>query len=155
MFWLRTEGILLVCAGVMYFDFWVSNVKHLIQPLVWLLFFLFSLLIRNRPNWGRRDGPWLSPVGTEEPKWDRLAEKLYNVCCFMKSQEKRDPEECDDLLYELWWAWKGAFPDMSFNKFHGLFCGNRNFVHKYKAIGIFSEESCEAYMSVLEKGKKG
>ena len=99
---------------------------------------------------GTAEYEWLK---IETPTWDRLAEKLYNVCCFMKSQEKRDPEECDDLLYELLWAWKGAFPDVSFNKFHGLFCGNRNFVHKYKAIGIFSEESCEAYMSVLEKGK--
>ena len=30
----------------------------------------------------------------------------------------------------------------------------RNFVHRYKAIGIFSEKSCESYMSVLEKQKE-
>ena len=43
---------------------------------------------------------------------------------------------------------------MTFHKFHGLFRGMRNFLHKYKAIGRYSEESCEAYMSVLEKGKE-
>ena len=72
----------------------------------------------------------------------------------MKSQEEQDPGECDGKLYELWWAWKGAFSDTSFNKHHGLFCGMRNIVHKYKAIGRFLEESCarHTYMSVLEKG---
>ena len=47
-----------------------------------------------------------------------------------------------------------AFLDISFNKFHGLFCGMRNFVHGHKAIGMFSDGSCESYMSVLEKQKE-
>ena len=50
---------------------------------------------------GTEEYGWLK---IETPKWDQLAEKLFNVCCFMKSQGKQDPEECDDLLYELWWA---------------------------------------------------
>ena len=56
--------------------------------------------------------------------------------------------------YELYWAWKGAFANMSFNKFHGLFFGTRNFVHKYKVKDIFSEENCESYMLVLDKQKE-
>ena len=40
------------------------------------------------------------------------------------------------------------------HKFHELSFGTRNFVHKYKVIDIFSEESCESYMLVLDKQKE-
>ena len=100
---------------------------------------------------GTKEHDWLK---VETRKWKRLAKALYKVSCFFKSQEKRCPMECDDLLYELWWAWKYAFPDMKFNKFHCMFCGMRNFVHRYESAGRFSEESCESYMTVLEMLKK-
>ena len=89
----------------------------------------------------------------ETAKWEQLMKVLYKVSCFFKSQERRCPKECDDLLYELWWAWYYAFPGMEFNKFHGLFCGMRNFVHKFESAGRFSEEACESYMAVMEKLK--
>merc|ERR1712238_596794 len=77
---------------------------------------------------GSEEHEWLK---IETIKWNRLARALFEVHCFLKSQKKRDPEECDDKLYELWNAWQAAFPGMKFNKFHGLFCGTRNFIHKY------------------------
>ena len=99
---------------------------------------------------GTEEHTWLVE---ETAKWGRLTKALYKVSCFFKSQERRCPKECDDLLYELWWAWYYAFPGMEFNKFHGLFCGMRNFVHKFESAGRFSEEACESYMAVIEKLK--
>ena len=63
-------------------------------------------------------------------KWDALAEALFEVHCFFKSQSKRDPGECDDKLYALWCAWQDVYPGLKFNKFHGAFCVSREFVHK-------------------------
>ena len=68
------------------------------------------------------------PPGSEEHewlkiktvKWNRLARASFEVHCFLKSQ-KRDPEECDDKLYELWNAWQAAFLGMKLNKFHVFF----------------------------------
>ena len=100
---------------------------------------------------GTEENEWLA---LETLKWDRLVAALYTVSCFFKSQERICQMECDDILYELWWAWKNAFPEMKFNKFHGMFCGMRNFVHRYKSAGRFLEESCESYMTVLDNMKR-
>ena len=62
--------------------------------------------------------------------------------------------ECDNILYELWWAWKNTFSEMKSNKFHGMFCGMRNFVHRHESAGRFLEESCESYMTVLDNMKR-
>ena len=72
----------------------------------------------------------------------------------MKSQRKRDPAECDDKLYVLWKAWQKAFPGKSFNKFHGMFCTIRHFIHKYHMAGRVSEESNEAFSGTLAKVKR-
>ena len=72
----------------------------------------------------------------------------------MKSQKKRDPAECDDKLYALWKAWQKAFPGATFNKFHGLFCTVRHFVHKYHMTGRLSEEGNKSFNSTLDS-KKG
>ena len=36
------------------------------------------------------------------PKWNKLTAALYDTACFFKSQKKRDPEQCDQILYALW-----------------------------------------------------
>ena len=57
--------------------------------------------------------------------------------------------ECDHKLLVLWNKWEDAFPGKSFNKFHGLFCTIRNFVHKYEMTGRISEESNEGFNGTL------
>ena len=86
-------------------------------------------------------------------KWEPLANALYDVGCFMKSQRKRSPAICDKKLFRLWCAWEVGFPGMKFNKFHGLFCTVRHFVHEYHMAGRVSEESNEAYNGTLKHVK--
>ena len=90
----------------------------------------------------------------ELSKWERLADALYDIGCFLKSQRKRSPVACDDKLLRLWCRWEDAFPGKSFNKFHGMFCTIREFVHKYHMAGRISEESNEAYNGTLAETKK-
>ena len=73
---------------------------------------------------------------------------------FFKSQKKRDSEECNQKFYKLWKAWKDPFPGMKFNKFYGLFCTTRNYIHKYHMAGRISEESNEAFNAVLANVKR-
>jgi len=94
---------------------------------------------------------WLAE---KTPIWRDLGEKLLAVHLFLKGQGKKDDLECDVLLYDLWVAWKVAFPDAKFNKFHGLFCATRNFIHKFGMAGRVSEESLEAFNAVLAEIKK-
>ena len=93
---------------------------------------------------------WLSE---KTPRWQRLGEALLAVHLFLKGQGKKDDLECDILLYDLWVAWKDAYPDVDFNKFHGLFCATRNFNHKYGMAGRVSEESLESFNAVLAEVK--
>ena len=69
----------------------------------------------------------------------------------LKSQKKRDPAVRDDKLYVLWKAWQKAFPGKLFNKFHGMFCTIRHFIHKYHMAGRISEESNEAFNGPWKK----
>ena len=75
---------------------------------------------------------------------------------FFKSQKKRDPKECDQILYALWCDWEDtyAYPGQKFNKFRAAFCAVRNYVHKYHMAGRVNEEITEAFISVLEKVRK-
>ena len=79
---------------------------------------------------------------------------VYHVGCFLKSQKKRDPEVCDELLFRLWCSWEDAFPGISFNKYHGLFCAVRRYAHKFLMTGRISEESGEAYNATQEEVKR-
>ena len=81
--------------------------------------------------------------------WNALAAAIFEVGCFLKSQKKRSPSVCDDKLFELWYRWQCAFPGMKFNKFHGMFCTIRRFVHRYEMAGRISEESNEAFNGTL------
>ena len=74
--------------------------------------------------------------------------------CFLKSQKQRCPVECDHKLLVLWNKWEDAFPGKSFNKFHGLFCTIRNFMHKYEMAGRISEESNEGSNGILADTKE-
>lgn len=94
---------------------------------------------------------WLMVEGL---KWERLGNSLYDVGTFLKSQRKRSPELLDRKLLRLWCRWEDAFPGKGFNKFHGLFCTVRNFVHRYHMAGIVSEESNEAYNGTLATIKR-
>ena len=94
---------------------------------------------------------WLMVEGV---KWERLGNSLYDVGTFLKSQRKRSPEVLDHKLLRLWCRWEDAFPGKGFNKFHGLFCTVRNFVHRYHMAGIVSEESNEAYNGTLATIKR-
>ena len=93
---------------------------------------------------------WLA---AETPKWEELTEALFEMHVYMKSQKKRDPQECDAKLFRLWCAWKNAFPDASFNKFHGLFCTTRNYIHLFGMAGRVSEESNESFNALLANVK--
>ena len=42
---------------------------------------------------------------------------------------------------------------MKFNKFHGLFCGTRNIVHRYHMAGRVPEESNKSFNSVMASPK--
>ena len=81
--------------------------------------------------------------------WDHLADAIYQVGCFLKSQKKRSPMICDNKLFRLWMSWQCAFPGMKFNKFHGMFCCIRRYVHTYEMTGRISEESNEAFNGTL------
>ena len=81
---------------------------------------------------------WLT---VEVIKWERLADALYDIGCFLKSQRKRSPEACDDKLLRLWCRWEDAFPGKSFNKFHVISCTIRESVHKYHMVGRILGES--------------
>jgi hypothetical protein len=94
---------------------------------------------------------WLMVEGL---KWERLGNSLFDVGTFLKSQRKRSPEVLDHKLLRLWCRWEDAFPGKGFNKFHGLFCTIRNFVHRFHMAGIVSEESNEAYNGTLATIKK-
>ena len=76
---------------------------------------------------------------------------LYSVQYFLKSQQKRCPNECDKKLFTLWKAWQDTFPGQSFNKFHALFCAIRSFIHKYHMAGRISEESNESFNHIMDK----
>ena len=85
--------------------------------------------------------------------WNALASAIYDVGCFLKSQKKRSPSACDRKLFNLWNCWQCAFPGRKFNKFHGMFCTIRNFVHTYHMTGRISEESNEAFNGTLANVK--
>ena len=86
-------------------------------------------------------------------EWNGLAKAIFDVGCFLKSQKKRCPRECDDKLFSLWCRWSYAFPGMKFNKFHGMFCAIRKYVHEYHMAGRISEESNEAFNATLAEIK--
>ena len=48
---------------------------------------------------GSEEHDWLAD---KIPKWNKLTAALYDTACFFKSQKKRDPEQCDQILYALW-----------------------------------------------------
>ena len=81
--------------------------------------------------------------------WNTLASAIYDVGCFLKSQKKSPPSVCDDKLLNLWMRLQCAFPGMKFNKFHGMFCTMRRYVHTFHMVGIISEESNEAFNEIL------
>ena len=80
---------------------------------------------------------WLS---VEVPKWQRLGDALFDIGCFLKSQRKRSPDILDMKLLRLYCRWDDAFPGKKFNKFHGMFCTIRRYVHEFKMTGRVSEE---------------
>ena len=43
-------------------------------------------------------------------------------------------------LLRLYLRWEDAFPGKNFNKFHGMFCTIRRYVHEFKMTGRVSEE---------------
>jgi hypothetical protein len=90
---------------------------------------------------------------TETAKWEALAAAIFDVGCFLKSQQKRSPRICDDKLFVLWYRWEDAFPGKKFNKFHAMFCTIRDFVHLYEMTGRVSEESNELFNATLAEIK--
>ena len=93
-------------------------------------------------------------VKKEILKWEELACALFEVHCYLKNQRKRNPIECDKKMYDLWLSWQKAFPGKSFNRFHGMFCLIRNFVHKYEMAGRVLEESNELFNGVFASVKR-
>ena len=81
----------------------------------------------------------------EVEKWRRLGESLFDISKILKSQQKISPSVFDKKLLRLWCRWEDAFPGRGFNKYHGIFCTLRRYVHFYHMTGRTSEESNEAY----------
>ncbi len=102
---------------------------------------VFAALLGMYPP-GHDVHQWLS---VETVKWERLGNALFDIGCFLKSQRKREPRLLDLKLLRLYERWEDAFPGKGFNKFHGLFCTVRRFVHSFEMAGRVSEESGEAY----------
>ena len=94
---------------------------------------------------------WLSK---KVVKWERLGDAIFDIGCFLKSQRKRSPTVLDEKLLRLWCRWEDAFPGKGFNKFHGMFCTIRRFVHHYHMAGLILEESNEAYNGTLADTKE-
>ena len=90
----------------------------------------------------------------EISKWEELAGTLFDVHCYLKSKQKRNSIEYDNMMYALWLAWQKAFPGKSFNTFHGMFCSICNFVHKYKMTRRVSEEMNKLFNCVLASVKR-
>lgn len=90
---------------------------------------------------------WLKEEFT---KYERVAETLYPILTYMKSQEKRDPQHFKKLIYQFALAFEAAFPDKdAFNKLHFLFSHLPKFTELWEMIGIVNEESFEAFHSRL------
>ena len=106
----------------------------------------------KRPRSGEDDEirQWLD---IKTVKWEALASAIFDVGCFLKSQKKRSPQICDDKLFVLWYRWEDAFPGKKFNKFHGMFCTIREFVHLFQMTGRVSEESNESFNATLAEIK--
>ena len=66
----------------------------------------------------------------------KLDAALYDATCFFKSQEKQDPEECDQILYALCCGRKDAYPGQKFNTLYAAFCAVRNYVCAYCMMHI-------------------
>ena len=90
-------------------------------------------------------------LGEMTPRWETLANALYSVQCFLKSQRKRCPDECDEKLFTLWEARQDTFPSQSFNNVHALVCTIQLFVHTYHMVGRVSEESNKSFNHVMDK----
>ena len=99
---------------------------------------------------GHQIHQWLA---AETKKWERLGDALFDIGCFIKSQRKRSPRVFDEKLLRLWCRWEDAFPGKQFNKFHGLFCTMREYVHVFHMTGRVSEEGGEAFNGVQKRTK--
>ena len=87
-------------------------------------------------------------------KIEIVAKILFKIMVFIKSQEKRDPNNLRDLLFEFSIAWCNAFPDKNtFNKLHFLLYHLPGYVEFWEMLGIISEESFEAFHAKLCKTK--
>ena len=100
--------------GVMYFDFWVGNVKKKLQPFhvnkppllhLFGFFFLFSFQIRNRPNWGRRAGPWLGPGAALEE-----GSAVSFVSVFSQPTAKMETTSSQPVFFFLSFRQKAVLP---------------------------------------------
>lgn len=111
---------------------------------------VFDALMGMYPQ-GHEIHQWLA---VKTPKWQKLGAALFDVGCFLKSQRKRSPQVLDVKLLRLYCRWEEAFPGKRFNKFHGMFCTIRRFVHKFEMAGRVSEEGGEAFNGT-QKGTKG
>lgn len=110
---------------------------------------VFKALLGMYPP-GHQIHQWLA---AETKKWERLGDALFDIGCFIKSQRKRSPRVFDEKLLRLWCRWEDAFPGKQFNKFHGLFCTMREYVHVFHMTGRVSEEGGEAFNGVQKRTK--
>ena len=79
---------------------------------------------------------------------------MYDGGIFLKSQRKR-PYFCfGSQVVAIVVSVGGCFPDMSFNKFHSVFCTVRNYDHLYHMTDRVSGESNDAYNGKLDDTKR-
>lgn len=87
-------------------------------------------------------------------RFQRVADTLFHILTFLKSQEKRDPHVFKELVYQFALAWEDAFPDKNaFNKLHFLLGHLPEFIELWEMIGVVNEESFEALHSRLARIK--
>ena len=88
-------------------------------------------------------------------KFEDLAEKTFKLMTYLKSQERRCPDEFLDLLLDFVMSWEDTFPDVPcFNKLHFLMRHVVEFIDEYGIYGRVSSESHEAMHAKIGRIKQ-
>ena len=87
-------------------------------------------------------------------KYDHVADTLFKILKFLKSQEKSQQDKFKELVHQFTLEWDTIFQDNDiFNKHNFLICHMPTFAAIWEMIGIVNEESFEAFHSCLARVK--
>lgn len=93
-------------------------------------------------------------VRTRFEQFQDLAEKEFVLLKMIKSQDKLDPDEFEDVLLDFVLSWRKTLPDVDvFNKLHFIFEHYPDFVRRYQMCGRKSAESHESVHTFISRIK--